>query len=115
MKIEHDSVVAFEFDGITIRDYTAGMDTSSSLARITVPAGARHKRALSRRSDKVYYAIDGRLDLTVGNRAVELTPGDACIIEKDTKFSYENTSGSTARLLLIHTPAFRLEDEVFDE
>ena len=54
MKIERESLKAIEFDGLEIRDYTAGRDVSSSMAEITVPAGARHKRAWSKRSDKYY-------------------------------------------------------------
>jgi mannose-6-phosphate isomerase-like protein (cupin superfamily) len=115
MKIERESLKAIEFDGLEIRDYTAERDGSSSIAEITVPAGARHKRAWSKRSDKYYYVIDGRLSFIVDNHVVDLSAGDACIIRQGTRFSYENQTGAVVKLLLVHTPSFKLAEEVFEE
>jgi mannose-6-phosphate isomerase-like protein (cupin superfamily) len=115
MKIERASLKAIEFDDLEIRDYTAERDCSSSMAEITVPAGARHKRAWSKRSDKYYYVIGGRLSFIVDNQIVDLSTGDACIIRQGVRFSYENKTGAVAKLLLVHTPSFDLAEEVFEE
>ena len=115
MKIERGSLEAIEFDGLEIRDYTAEQDCSSSVAEITVPVGARHKRAWSKRSDKYYYVIGGRLSFIVDNQVVDLSTGDACIIRQGARFSYENKTGAVAKLLLVHTPSFDLAEEVFEE
>lgn len=115
MKIERESLKSFEFYGLEIRDYTAGREGSSSIAEITVPAGARHERAWSKRSDKYYYVIDGRLSFTVDNQVLNLSTSDVCIINQGTRFSYENQTGEAAKLLIVHTPSFELDKEIFEE
>jgi hypothetical protein len=49
MKIERDSLKPIDFEGLEIRDYTAGTDVSSSVAETTVPAGVGHRLAWSKR------------------------------------------------------------------
>ena len=39
MIIRRESGMTIDFEGLTIVDYTAGAETSSSVARITVPPG----------------------------------------------------------------------------
>ena len=115
MKIERETLKAIEFDGLEIRDYTVDQDGGSSMAEITVPAGARHKSAWSKRSDKYYYVIDGRISFVVDSQVLNLSTGDACIIRQGTRFNYENKTGTGAKLLLVHTPGFKLTEEVFEE
>ena len=114
MKIERESLKPIKFGGLEILDYTVELDGSSSIAEITVPSGARHKQARSKRSDKYYYVIDGRLSFIVDDQLVELSTGDVCIIRRGERFSYENTTGVTSKVLLVHTPNFNLDKEVFD-
>ncbi len=115
MKIERESLKSFEFFGLEIRDYTAGLEGSSSMAEIKVPAGARHERAWSKRSDKYYYVIEGRLNVIVDNQVLDLSTGDVCIIHQGTRFSYENQTGEATKLLVVHTPSFELAEEIFEE
>jgi len=115
MKIEQESVTPFNFDGLEIRDYTADRSSSSSFAEITVPAGVRHRLAWSRRSDKFYFGLQGRLRFMVDDQAVELSAGDLCIIRKGDRFSYENRTERVAKVLLVHTPSFDLSQEVIEE
>ena len=115
MKIEHESVTPFDFDGLEIRDYTADRHSSSSFAEITVPAGVRHRLAWSRKSDKYYFGLQGTLHFTVDDRAVALAAGDLCIIRQGDRFSYENRTEEVAKVLLVHTPSFDLSQEEFEE
>jgi mannose-6-phosphate isomerase-like protein (cupin superfamily) len=115
MIIKKPDIEAFDFDGLAIRDYTAEQPVSSSVAEITVPAGIRHRRAWSRRSDKYYYVLEGNLSFTLDNRGVELSAGDLCVVRRGTRFSYENNTGTVARMLLVHTPSFDLTQEEFEE
>jgi mannose-6-phosphate isomerase-like protein (cupin superfamily) len=115
MKIERDSLAIIDFEGLEIRDYTAGTEVSSSVAEVTVPAGARHRRAWSKRSDKYYYVLEGSLSFTVGVATLDLTVGDCCIVRKGNRFSYRNPTGERARVLLVHTPSFDLADEVLED
>jgi len=115
MKIGRESLAPFEFDGLEIRDYTSELDRSSSMAEITVPPGARHRRAWSKRSDKYYYVIEGAVRFVVDDLAADLSAGDACIIRQGVPFSYENKTEAVARILLVHTPSFVLSEEVSED
>ena len=115
MKIERDSLDPIDFEGLEIRDYTAGAEVSSSVAEITVPAGARHRLAWSNRSDKYYYMLEGSLSFVLGDTSLELDVGDCCIIRKGSRFSYSNPTGERAKVLLVHTPSFDLAEEVFED
>lgn len=115
MRIERDSLRPFDFEGLEIRDYTAGADVSSSVAEITVPAGTRHRLAWSKRSDKYYYLLEGRLSFTLGAETLDLAVGDCCIVRRGERFSYRNPASEPAKVLLVHTPRFDLAAEVFEE
>jgi mannose-6-phosphate isomerase-like protein (cupin superfamily) len=115
MKIARETVRPMDFEGLKIIDYTTGKETSSSFAEISVPSGATHRRAFSKRSDKYYYVVSGHLEFEVDHASQDLNPGDVCVILKGQRFSYRNTSGRLAKLVLVHTPSFDLESEVFEE
>jgi hypothetical protein len=55
MFFKHEELQPIEFDGMRIIDYTAGQDSSSSFAEISLPAGISHRFSWSNRSDKYYY------------------------------------------------------------
>ena len=115
MFIPRNTLTTIDFDGLEIRDYTAGLDSSSSLAEITVPAGAAHKVSWSTRSDKYYYVVQGNLVFMINDREMELATGDFCLVPQGERFSYRNDSRAKARLILVHTPSFLLEAERFED
>ena len=115
MFIKHEAVEPFGFDGLKITDYTAGQDISSSLAEIIVPAGVSHKFSWSKRSDKYYYIVYGSITFSVDGDIQNLTSGDVCIVPKGARFNYTNDGPVDAKLILIHTPGFKLDYEVFEE
>lgn len=115
MIIKHKDTTPLEFDGLSIVDYTAGWKTNSSFAEITVPAGVSHRLSFSKRSDKYYYVVKGCIVFTVGDVTEELSTGDVCIVPMGVAFKYSNTGSDDAKLILVHTPDFRLECEVFEE
>jgi len=113
MIIREKSVQPIDFDGLKILDYTANRDTSSSFATITIPPGGEHTEAWSKRSDKYYYVISGRLLFILEGEKFDLAPGDFCLVVQGQRFSYKNPSQESVRLVLVHTPGFDLESEVF--
>jgi len=115
MKIKHSTITPIAFEGLEIRDFTAGRDVSSSVAEILAPPGVRHRTSWSKRSDKFYYIVEGSISFVLGTQGMELASGDCCVVPKGTRFSYTNDSGEPARLLLIHTPSFDLSEEVFED
>ncbi len=111
--VKYDSVEPIDFGGMTILDYTANRDSSSSLAVITVPPGGSHAEAWSKRSDKYYYVANGTIDFAVNGEPQTLSAGDFCLIEVGEHFSYRNSTDTQAVLHLFHTPSFDLNEEMF--
>ncbi len=68
----------------------------------------------STRSDKYYFLLSGTLRVDTDGTADDLAAGDAWIVQRGGRFSYENVSDEPAVLLLVHTPSFRLEAERFE-
>ena len=115
MRIEKQSISPIDFRGLQIFDYTGSKDYSSSLAEIVVPVGGKHPKAWSRKCDKFYYVISGQIRFWLDDETFELNSRDICIVKKEQKFSYENVSNSESKLILVHTPAFDMSAEVFEE
>lgn len=115
MILKSDTVEPFDFDGLIISDFTATLNTSSSLARIRVLPHALHRRAWSKECDKYYYIISGQLQFTLDSIEHTLREGDVCIVPQGHKFSNVNTTETPVELVLMHTPRFNLDAEVFDE
>jgi mannose-6-phosphate isomerase-like protein (cupin superfamily) len=114
MVIRKNSATLIDFEGLSIRDYTAQEDVSSSLAVISVPDRAVHPRSWSRRSDKFYYVISGTIEFQQADKTHVLSAGDFCLVPQGETFSYRNSSGVPAEMCLVHTPSFDLESEVFE-
>jgi mannose-6-phosphate isomerase-like protein (cupin superfamily) len=113
--IKRASVTALDFDGLRILDYTAGLDTRSSLAQICVPPGERHALSWSTRSDKYYYVLCGALIFWLEGEQTTLQAGDLCLVPQGWRFRYENSLEVPVELILFHTPSFQLEAEVFED
>jgi len=113
MIIPKDSVKPIDFRGLIIHDYTAEVQTDSSLAVVDVPPQAEHPLAMSTRSEKLYHVIEGSVCFDLEGVESTLNPGDSCVVKKNEIFSYRNESAEPARLILIHTPSFDMDCEVF--
>jgi mannose-6-phosphate isomerase-like protein (cupin superfamily) len=113
MIVRKGSLEPVDFNGLSIFDYTADSNLSSSLATIDVPPGACHPQAWSKRSDKYYLVAEGRLQFVVAGETANLEKGDFCYVKQGDSFSYTNVSPDTAILVLVHTPPFDLSGEVF--
>ena len=113
MIIRKSQAESIDFEGMQIFDYTAGKDRRSSMALIHVPPGAVHPRAFSRRSDKYYLIIEGSIKFDLDGQEYQLEAGDFALVPQGSQFQYENASDQTARLILVHTPCFKLEEEIF--
>jgi mannose-6-phosphate isomerase-like protein (cupin superfamily) len=103
------------FDGLGILDHTASLaDNAASMATIEIPPGAAHAQSWSKRSDKYYLVIHGGVRFTLDNEAFDLEAGDFLLVKQGRKFSYRNVHAEPAKLVLVHTPPFDLDFEVFD-
>ncbi len=114
MIIRENKVEQFDFDGLGIKDYTSKCDENSSFAVISVPPQVGHKLSWSKRSSKYYYILTGKIDFIINNEEFVLHTGDLRIIKKGEKFKYKNGSNEIVKMILIHTPNFKLNREVFE-
>ena len=114
MIIRKEEIKANDFNGLNILDYTSKYKEKSSFAIINVPSNVSHQLSWSKRSDKYYYIMDGQLDFTINDDNYVLNKGDFCIIKKGEKFKYKNNSNGLVSLILVHTPDFQLDEEVFE-
>ena len=113
MIVRQNSLEPIAFGGLRIFDYTAQANLGSSMALIEVPPGAVHEQAWSRRSDKYYLVVSGAIRFSLQDREFSLGPGDFCFVEQGQRFAYRNEGSAPATLVLVHSPSFELESEVF--
>jgi mannose-6-phosphate isomerase-like protein (cupin superfamily) len=111
--VKRRSVKPADFGGLSIVDFTAGKQVSSSVALIDVPPGARHAEAFSRRSDKYYVVFAGVLHFEVEGVEFNASPGDFVLVRQGERFRYRNDRLDPASVVLVHTPSFDLAEEVF--
>lgn len=114
MIIKREEINVIDFSGLEILDYTSKCNEKSSFAIIKVPSNVSHQLSWSKRSDKYYYVIDGKIDFTIDDNNFCLNKGDFCIVKKGEKFKYKNNTNEIVSLILIHTPNFILAEEVFE-
>ena len=97
MIVKQSSVDPIDFDGLQILDYTAKLDSRSSFAVITIPSGTAHTESWSKRSDKYYYVVTGRVEFRLDGQQQVLSAGDFCVVPQGQHFSYLNREleGST--------------------
>lgn len=113
MIVKQCSIDPIDFDGLKIIDYTSKLDSRSSFAVITIPPGAAHAESWSKRSDKYYYVVTGKVEFTLDGEQHVLSAGDFCVVLQGQHFSYLNPELKEAQICLVHTPSFDLSSEVF--
>lgn len=111
--IRKSEIATIDFNGLEILDYTSDYNEKSSFAIIKVNPNVNHQLSWSKRSDKYYYIINGKIDFLINGENVTLNEGDFCIIKKGDKFKYKNSTNTIVTLVLVHTPNFILEEEVY--
>jgi mannose-6-phosphate isomerase-like protein (cupin superfamily) len=115
MLIRENEAKQFDFDGLKMTDYTGGLDEGSSFAIVGVLPQVGHKISWSKRSDKYYYILTGKINFTVNDKDFSLLKGDLLIIKKGEKFKYQNNSSEIVKMILVHTPGIKLDQEVFED
>ena len=113
MFLARSSMSPVDFNGLRIFDYTAGQSLGSSVAMIEVGPGVEHKEAWSLRSDKYYLVVAGELRFVLDGNEQLMTAGDFCFVKQGRRFSYSNHGSAVAKLVLVHTPSFVLDAEMF--
>ena len=80
---------------------TAGQFTIADI--VTAPAGGPPLHAHTR-EDELFYIVDGRHEVTIGDRVEIAGPGDLICVPRGTRHRYTNVDAMGGRLLSVHTP-----------
>lgn len=80
---------------------TGGQFTVADI--VTAPAGGPPPHAHTR-EDELFYVIDGRHEVLLGERIDIAGPGDLVCVPRGTRHRYTNTGDTAGRLLSVHTP-----------
>src|SRR5262245_4793452 len=84
--VRQESVEEHSLAGLLIRDYAARRSFAASIAEITCPAGSSHPLALSHRSTRFYYVLEGDMDFEIDGHRHTLCTGVMAVIPRDTPF-----------------------------
>lgn len=107
------AITPFSFGQLSIRELTPTSLQAASVAEIAIPPGARHGRARSTRSHKIYTCLEGVVEFELAGEQITFRPLDVLHIPTGQWFDYHNRSHASARLLLVHVPPFDLGSEEF--
>jgi mannose-6-phosphate isomerase-like protein (cupin superfamily) len=95
-------------------DRTTSEITGCSLAEEILPPGHAVSPHHHRQIEEIYYIVEGRGLMTVGDEEREVAAGDAIYVPRGQRHTLRNTSAEPIKLLLVCGPAFFYEDELLD-
>src|ERR1041384_7071065 len=93
-------------------DQTTSPITQCSLAEETLLPGQEVTPHAHQTIEEIYYIVEGRGLMTVGDEQKEVRAGDAVFIPPYHRHTLKNTGTEPIRLILVCGPAFFYEDEV---
>jgi mannose-6-phosphate isomerase-like protein (cupin superfamily) len=95
-------------------DRTTSAITGCSLAEEILPPGHAVTPHHHRQIEEIYYIVEGRGVMTVGDEQREVAAGDAVYVPRGQRHTLANTGAEPIKLLLVCGPAFFYEDEVLE-
>ena len=102
-------------DGSTIRsilDRTNAPVVQQSLAEATLPSGGRTRAHYHRDAEEIYFILEGRGEMTLGDETRAVGPGDAVLIPAGAW--HVITALEPLRFLCCCAPPYRHEDTYFE-
>lgn len=114
-----DRVEAFVTkDGSEIRELLADRNSSirrQSLAEARLQPAASTTRHYHPRTEEIYYILEGRGSMSIGNETRDVRIGDAIAIPPGAEHQITNTGGDTLKFLCCCAPGYEHEDTVLVE
>lgn len=95
-------------------DRTTSAITGCSLAEEILPPGHAVTPHHHRQIEEIYYIVEGRGVMTVGDEEQDVAAGDAVYVPRGQRHTLANTGAEPIKLLLVCGPAFFYEDEVLE-
>ena len=93
-------------------DRTTSTITQCSLAEEVLPPGCSVTPHHHRQLEEIYYIMEGRGVMTVGDDEREVSAGDAVYIPRGNRHTLANTGTEAMKILLVCGPAFFYGDEI---
>ena len=95
-------------------DRTTSGITQCSLAEEILPPGHAVTPHHHREIEEIYYILEGRGVMTVGDEQQDVAAGDAVYVPRGQRHTLRNTGAEPIKLVLVCGPAFFYEDEVLE-
>jgi mannose-6-phosphate isomerase-like protein (cupin superfamily) len=102
-------------DGSEIRELLAYRNSciaNQSLAEARLPPGGFTAPHFHRRTEEIYYILDGRGRMQIESEQREVGPGDSIAIPPGARHTITNTGAQTLRFLCCCAPAYEHEDTI---
>jgi mannose-6-phosphate isomerase-like protein (cupin superfamily) len=104
-------------DGSEIRELLAWRNSCirrQSLAEARLPPGGSTTPHRHIETEEIYYVLEGRGLMRVGEEAAELGPGDAVAIPPGQSHTITNTGAETLKFLCCCAPCYEHDDTVLE-
>ncbi|MCA9105718.1 MAG: cupin domain-containing protein [Pirellulaceae bacterium] len=105
-------------DGSEIRELLAPRNSHiqwQSLAEARIPVGQATTAHHHRRTEEIYYVVEGSGLMEIDDQARAVRPGDAIAIPPGTTHRLTNTGDIVLRILCCCAPAYEHDDTFLDE
>lgn len=90
---------------MTVKTGRAQTDGGVTVIDQECPAGFAPPAHVHHDEDEIFYVLDGRLDVSCGEKAWQVGPRELVLLPKGVPHRFEVAGGQPARLLQITTPA----------
>ena len=103
-------------DGSTIRELLGLLTApvrNQSLAEATLAPGQATARHYHRRSEEIYYLVEGRGEMEVDGERARVGAGDAILVPPEAWHQIRADGSGPLRFLCCCAPAYRHEDTLF--
>ncbi|XRO77730.1 cupin domain-containing protein [Methanocaldococcus sp. 10A] len=114
IKSEYDKIKPYVTkDGSIIRELihpNAHGNVKQSLAEAIVPVGSKTLLHKHHKSEEIYYILEGKGLMTLGDEKFEVKKGDAIIIPPKTPHKIENIGDVPLKILCCSFPPYSHED-----
>jgi len=110
---QRDAVPFTTVDGSTIRELLAHRNSSirqQSLAEARLAAGAATTPHHHRVTEEIYYILEGRAEMTLGDVTRGVGPGDAIAIPPGVRHTIRNTGSGELVFLCTCAPGYEHSD-----
>ncbi len=114
IKSEYDKIKPYiTKDGSIIRELmhpNVHGDVKQSLAEAIVPVGSKTLLHKHHKSEEIYYILEGRGLMTLGDEKFEVKKGDAIVIPPKTPHKIENIGNVPLKILCCSYPPYSHDD-----